>query len=633
MLNNGVFSLKELNQWPLSDDSQVKSLVCEIKDELKNASSNDMMLLAFGYYAFGDKECLKKAREYMNKTADEEFWYSEEYDPKAYEGYDIRTALETHYRCNSISQGLSLFGDLLDEDEFNKCVNAVYQKGIIPILEDWVSDGTRIHALDTMGHNFWVITISGCATALSLLHDYIPCADELLKKAVNAIKAWFEYKGNPLNVKPATMDNGGYYESATYFDFAFHEYLIFAVAHKRIFGKHPFDDSEILIKAADFAVNIVYPSSKEDLYVPFGDTSGKGFLFTPLFMLQYGIEHEGIRKYVNDLICIKGQTVLKLLAWNNIASKTAAAPQKLSACYDKIGWAIFKSTYEKDGDMLCIKCGDTWNHAHADAAHFVLFRNGVQEIKDSCVGTYSSPNYIPYFTDSHAHNVLLFDGKGQDFRDNYKNHAHLPGRLLNYQDEEGFRTVVADATGPMSRYFRKHHRHFIWLDGFILIYDDVECYENGTVNYLLHAEKENCHKMLTECDVTTENGFIVDSYDKKETECTYLSFNRKTDDEGHVRFVSILQLDDKLTYSFNESSADWVLNIGEYTIYFNHRADGKVVHRNGIVTAGGFVTDALLLILKNGNPFAVVNGSIVRHVKGEKQSFESLYRITGKTGG
>ncbi len=164
----------------------------------------------------------------------------------------------------------------------------------------------------------------------------------------------------------------------------------------------------------------------------------------------------------------------------------------------------------------------------------------------------------------------------------------------------------------------------------MLVYDDVECYENGTVNYLLHAEETTCHRMLTKCDISEETGFSLRNPAHAEQPCTYRSYNRPTDDEGHVRFVSLLLLDDTLPVSFDETVPNWRLDVGSYTIYCNYRADGKVVHRNGIVTVGGYVTDALLLILKDSEPFAVVNGSIIRPTDGSKSPLESLWRITGR---
>lgn len=641
MLNNGIFSPEELEILKKREEPLANALFSEVMDTARMARRNGGApeLLAFGYHMTGDDGYVEQARGQMQALADKPVWYSEEYSPTAYEGYDIRTALETGGNCFAMSYLLSFFGDRISEDERDAFILALLEKGIYPILEDWVLPGHRIHALDTMGHNFWITTISGCAAAITLLYDHLPdykglTADDMLNAARDAVRAWFAYPGNPLNAKPANIDRGGYYESVTYFDFSLHEYLRFAFAYKRRFGEPPFDDTELLMQAADFFLNASYPSSKKDYAVGFGDTSGAEFLYAPLHMLRYGLDHPDLRYYEQHLHNIDPDKLLRLLLWDEIYQKPAEPHAPLSACYTGIGWAMFKSTNAPDGDMLCIKCGDTWNHAHADAGHFTLFRRGVPEVFDALMTSYSSPRYIPYFTDSHAHNVLLYNGQGQDFRDNYKNHAHLPGKLYNYMDEDGFRYVVADATGPMSRYFRKHHRHFVWLDGFILIYDDVECYDCGTVSYLLHAADHSCHRMLTFCDVTVGTGYVSDRAEKHEFERTYFSFNRQTDDEGHVRFAALLLLDDTLSYAFEENTPNWVLNIGEYTLYFNYRADGKVMHRNALVTVDGFLTDALLLILKNSEPYAVVNGSIVRKKDpgtGETASYlETLSRITGK---
>ena len=257
--------------------------------------------------------------------------------------------------------------------------------------------------------------------------------------------------------------------------------------------------------------------------------------------------------------------------------------------------------------MLAIKCGDTWNHAHADAAHFILYRKGEDQIYDAMTLSYSDPLYLKYYVQSEAHNVLKFEGKGQDYRDNYKNHAKLPGKLCNYVDEAGFRYIVADGTGPMSRWFRKHHRHFLWLDGFILIYDDVECYENGEVNFLLHAKEENPFVMLTPCTVTEHDGYVG----REKRPIQYKSYNRMTDDEGHVKFVSLLVLDETLHPVMTELDNAWKITCGDTNVYINRLSDGKIMHRNCINVMDGITTDAIILVDKQGK-YGVVNGSIVR---------------------
>ena len=41
--------------------------------------------------------------------------------------------------------------------------------------------------------------------------------------------------------------------------------------------------------------------------------------------------------------------------------------------YPDIGWAMMRSSWEKDATLLAVKSGFAWNHAHADAGSFLLF--------------------------------------------------------------------------------------------------------------------------------------------------------------------------------------------------------------------------------------------------------------------
>ena len=290
--------------------------------------------------------------------------------------------------------------------------------------------------------------------------------------------------------------------------------------------------------------------------------------------------------------------------------------------------------------MLAVKCGDTWNHAHADAAHFVLYRNGACEIFDSgSPVSYSNPKYIPYYTDSIAHNTVLFEGRGQDFRDNYKNHAHNIGRLYNFVDKPGFRYVAADATGPMSRYFRKHHRHFVWVDGAVVIYDDIECYDCGRVSYVLHAEEQTCHRMLTPHTTEIHEGWLDPVRGREEMTVPYKRFTVNTDDVGHAKFVSVLLLDETVTPIFEEiensyctapeeTKQSYRLTLGDTVVYINTRADGKVVHRNCDNLLDGIYTDAEMLLCRCGMPYAVVNASTVRDAKNGRWALDVWARIT-----
>ncbi len=627
MYKNAFFTEEEILRIKNTTDEGERKFAEELLAEAEglianpDSLSHNYELLGYGYYYTGKPEYIEKAHKSMIARVDEESWFSNEYDPTGYGGYDIRTALETSDRCMQMSLGIALFGDLIPEADRKYIIEKTYERGIKTILEDWVLPGTRIHALDTMGHNFWIVIVSAAGLASLVLKDYIPDADYCISESIRAAESWFKYKGNPMNSKPQNMDNGAYHEGVGYFTYSMNEYLKFAIAYKNATGEHPFDDTEFLEGAGRFFVNCAYVNN---YYPGFGDCGPRDFRAVPLFLMRYGINSNGLRWYIQNTTAQNEAKITNLLVWHEARDIKADAPDSLSACYDKIGWAMFKNGYTQDSAMLAIKCGDTWNHAHADASHFILFRNGQPEIYDSMVTNYSTPLYQGYFVTPQAHNVLLFNDKGQDFRDNYKNHAKVPGRLLNFMDDNGFRYVVADATGPMGRYFRKHHRHFLWMDDFILIYDDVECYECGKVSFLLHAQKENCFRMLSKHTVETKIGHKPD---EALSERPYLSYNTMTDDESHAKFCAVMLLDETLEPKFTEIKNGWKIEIGTKIIYINHRADGKVMHRNCINIMDGIFTDAEILVDAGDGKYAVANGSMVR--KDGKSYLDVLARITG----
>lgn len=92
-------------------------------------------------------------------------------------------------------------------------------------------------------------------------------------------------------------------------------------------------------------------------------------------------------------------------------SKAPKVPElKKSQLFSDFGWAIMRTSWEKDATMLAVKSGHTWNHSHADANSFILFHKGVDILKDAGNCWYPNPNYRNYFFQSQAHNVVLFNG-------------------------------------------------------------------------------------------------------------------------------------------------------------------------------------------------------------------------------
>jgi hypothetical protein len=162
----------------------------------------------------------------------------------------------------------------------------------------------------------------------------------------------------------------------------------------------------------------------------------------------------------------------------------------LSKVYPKMGWAIMRSSWDNDATVLAVKSGYTWNHAHTDAGSFILLHKGRPLIIDSGTCNYARPEYSSYYRQSLAHNVVLFDGQGQEL-DQINRGAKFRGSVIKWFDNIGIRYIAVDATGPMANKLTRNYRHFIWIDNCILILDDVAAFANGNLDWLLHTAADS----------------------------------------------------------------------------------------------------------------------------------------------
>ncbi len=577
--------------------------------------AGNMPYLCFAYEYTKDEKYFKKAKELMLKYCGYSRWHGR--------GSIGKGELITGHFLTGMSYGWATFSHKLTPEEKTFLSERIYTLGIRAQLDDWLLPETKIHCFDTMGHNWWPVCVSSGALAAITMSDIFPDGRELAEKAAEGLFQWFGYAGNPINMKPATLDNGAFYESVVYCDYALFEYLRFSEAFLAVTGKPPFDDEEIVRKTAEFFVNTMYPSGENDYIVGFGDSDEVLFCSSVLFMLSRYPDIGILRFYVNRRTHSDDSNILiRLLSFREIYLLPEEAPENLSVCYKNIGWAVFRDSFEENSAMLAVKCGDSWNHAHCDAAHFIFFKNGIPEIYDSHRCSYGNEIYRDYYVQSNAHNVVLWNGKGQ-CPDDHHHHVRPKGELYNFTDKGDFRYVCADASGPMGRHFRKHLRHFIWLKDIILIYDDIWAYEEGEASFLLHAEEKNSFRMLTPAIAGTEIGYRGNDI----KEVNFATYNRKTDDYGRVKFLSAICLDDTKSPDFAEISDGYKVTYGNTKIYFNILADNRVMHRNCFNTFDGITTDAMVLIDCDGK-YSVVNGSSVR--KDGKSILDVFARITDK---
>ena len=575
--------------------------------------------LGLAYQITGEERYAEKLRDALIHYGTLNRWAGD-----AHRDPPWHSELNTARFCYGYAQGYDSIYDFLSEQERKTIAGSMVRLGIKPTLDDWVLGEKRIHALDSMGHNWWSVCVSMAGlAALSLLDDE-PQAVEWVQRVSHAIPEFFYYRGNVLQNKTANFDEkGAFYESVSYADYALREYLLFRLAFTNVLGKSSAPDIPLLERAGDFFVHACYPASDYLMSVNFGDSSLRSTgARTVRLLLANGYDAPEYHWYLsrtdsglNDPV---GLVYYELRPRESLPDDFAD-----SMLYQDIGWAIVRSSWRDDATMLAVKSGFAWNHAHPDAGSFILFHKGRPLIIDSGNCSYSRREYTSYYRHSKAHNVILIDGYGQNPEDcgNGDRGTVTPGRIHRLIDTAGLRYVFADATGPTSWKFSRNYRHFLWLGSVILIFDDVRTHETGRLEWLLHyqgkANRQGEKIILSDGDARAvvlplfpEEINVTDKKGLKDhdpdTEVTYLALSPEEAGRESKFVTAVLPLDSgdkEPQVQIERLKANDAIGVrlsegGMVTdVYLNLRADGRKMHRNSCNVIDGWDTDAYIFVV------------------------------------
>ena len=571
--------------------------------------------------------------------------------------------LNTARFCFGYAVGYDSIYDYLAQADRETIVRTMVQRGILPTLNDWVLPQKRIHALDSMGHNWWSVCVAMAGVAsLSVLGDE-PRAQQWVEHITDGFPEWFAYQGNILqNKSPNFDDEGAFYESVSYANYALSEYLLFHLAHSNAFPDDPLPEIPLLEKAGDFFVYASYPTSDSLLSVNFGDSSIKASGSRTLrLLLANGFDRPSYHWYITRTD--PGLSAPISLVNYGLHRRTAGpADLPRSVIYPDIGWAMMRTSWGNDATMLAVNSGFAWNHAHPDAGSFILFHKGKPLIIDSGNCSYGRREYTAYYRQSRAHNVILLDGQAENPEacgGPDRGVVH-PGSVEHLMDAAGIKYVLADATGPTSWKFSRNYRHFLWIDDVILIFDDIRTHEVGQLEWLLHFEGRD-EKDGNEIRLANgakaaaivrplfpKNMAIVRKKGLKDhdpdTEVDYLAFTPAAKSRDMKFITAILPLDSpggQPDVKLDLLEGDEMLGVriargDELTeVFLNLRADGRRMHRNSNKTIHGWDTDAYLfgLTRPTNSPddpdsitrFFIACGSYLR--KNDKVVIDSLSKV------
>lgn len=573
--------------------------------------------LGLAYRMTGEEKYAEKLRQVMLHFSTLQRWAGDaKRDPPWH------SELNTARFCFGYGIGYNSIRNTLSAADRHTIVQAMVNRGIRPTLNDWILGPKRIHALDSMGHNWWSVCVAMAGVAALSVLDDEPQAEYWVEEVRDAFPEFFVYQGNILQNKSPNFDSkGAFYESVSYANYALSEYLLFHLAYTNVFSDRTLPEIPMLEKAGDFFINTAYPTSESIMSVNFGDSNlNASGAETLRWMLANRIERPSFHWYLT-----RTDTGLKdplgLVYYKVQPLKDVPAGLSETCLYPDIGWAMIRSSWQDNATLLAVKSGYTWNHAHPDAGSFILLHGGKPLIIDSGNCSYSRREYTTYYRHSRAHNVILVDGQAQHPEDcgNGDRGVVHPGQVCHLMDLAGIRYVLADATGPTSWKFSRNYRHFLWVDDVILIFDDVRTHGPGQLEWLLHFEGQARERDSTVflANGATSRAIVQPLFPKGLTvarkkglkdhdpdkEVAYLAFlpgNTARDMKFITAILPLQKTQEEPDVELELLEGDEMLGVRlsgpEHVteVFLNLRADGRRMHRNSNKVIHGWDTDAYL---------------------------------------
>lgn len=603
-------------------------------EQLGRSDVMKLEYLALAWQMTGEAKYADKLRAMLTETAAIPSWSNAEMMERR---PAWRSELQMAHRAFQLALAYDAVYAEMTPKERTQIAQGLYRLAVEPLAGDWLLEPTRIHSLNSMGHNWWT-SCAGMGGVLALaIANEVPEAAAYAAQLIEVLPEWFDFAGDVVQQKPKTFDAaGGMYESINYASFGITEALLFRLAW---LNSHPGARLEAIPQMeqlADFFTHVCYPRTGQLYSINFGD-SHKNVTGESAMLLAYemGAQDPAALWYVNQLE--PGQHregfprifPMGFLYTPDLSRAPAEPALPKSKLWSDFGWATLRDAWSKDATMLAVKSGATWNHAHADANSLILFHKGVDILKDAGNCSYGKPEYRNYFFQSEAHNVVLFNGKGQSRQQQYHG-APLRGSLHSLLDGGRTKYVLANGTGPMAQWLARNYRHYLWIGDVILVIDDLKSHEPGYFEWLWHpggaVTKRGGDLIITEGassvvvrplwpEPLAPSDYVHDypnmlwweihegpteSLDGTEPYWS-LHLPQQTDRVKAVTAILLKDVPDQqeLPRIERREGKDWIgLRLtqgGKVTdIYINQLADGRLMHLNSWIEADGWTTDAYL---------------------------------------
>ncbi len=572
-------------------------------------------------YVTGDQKYFAFATEKLLYYARFKVWTGPE---NAHRRTPWHGELATTRFLNGYSQLYDAYYDEFTPAQREVIAAAMMEKGIDPLCADWVDPTRRVHALDSMGHNWWSVCVGYCALGMVTLFDRIPDAHQKLALIAKAMEEFCTYEGHTLlNKIPNFDEKGMFYESAGYFAYGVGELLNFRLFMSRMTDYRM--DLPVFNQVGDALLSMTYPASDPQnpvMLVNYGDsaTAGSGIGFFCKMLLLNGLG-DGRHVYCYD------RCAPSVGGWDLIFD-TVLHGQTRVACFETMpkeemypgtGYGFWRSGWEEDATLLGIRCGYTWNHAHNDAGSFLLWHKGKQLLTDSGSTNYGSPHYRSYFTADKAHNLVTVKGR-EETGINHLRGTKFRGTIPEYHHYDWLSYCLCDATGPSAQVFLRNYRNFLKLDEeLFVVLDDLLSYQEQTYQWLLHYQGEatdeagrihiqnedawvDVYSVYPPCHRRRQSAPTGGAYStgaKVEDEQSYYVQEETVAPSKDACFIHVLSLAQVAVTPLTGDGYEGVeIQKGGVTwqVFYNKEADGRKMHENSNNRLGDYETDGYVLV-------------------------------------
>ncbi|WP_134698806.1 DUF4962 domain-containing protein [Ammoniphilus sp. YIM 78166] len=167
--------------------------------------------------------------------------------------------------------------------------------------------------------------------------------------------------------------------------------------------------------------------------------------------------------------------------------------------FKDVGWVAFHHKMDQPDDhiMLLTKSSSygSVSHSHGDQNSFLLHAFGEPlVIKTGYYIGFNSTMHMNWRRQTHSHNTLLIDGKGQYAGTDKTLNMSATGKIIRVESTDRYHYVQEDATQAYKHtvpYLNLYQREIYFIDqSYFVIVDAVDLDQPGRVDWLLHSLTE-----------------------------------------------------------------------------------------------------------------------------------------------